>query len=168
MTSTDPVKSRTTNSHVGPKLSAWRRRTDGPLLVLAIGSLPLLLLDLKSARFAYHDRVFLNVVNIIVLIAFAIDYLVEFCVAEVRSQYLRREWTSALIVAAQAIALIPALAGVGALRVFRAGRLLRPTVVVARVFAIGGAGAQEGREILRRHAARFALALAGFSWLLHR
>ena len=33
--------------YMTPRLERWRRATDGPLLVLAIGSLPLLLLELK-------------------------------------------------------------------------------------------------------------------------
>ena len=144
-----------------PRLAAWRRRTDAPLLILAIGSLPMLLLDLKRHDLAYHDRVFLDIVNIVVLVAFAVDYGVELAVAGNRRKYVRREWTSALIVVAQALALAPALTAVGALRILRAGRAWRAIAVLGRVFAIGGAAAREGRDILRRHAARFALGLPG-------
>jgi hypothetical protein len=35
--------------YVTPRLAAWRRRTDAPLLILAIGSLPLLLLEVTRA-----------------------------------------------------------------------------------------------------------------------
>jgi voltage-gated potassium channel len=41
----------------------------------------------------------------------------------------------------------------------------RFVAVVFRVVAIGGASASEGRSILRRHAAGFALAVAGLTWL---
>ena len=140
-------------------------RTDGPLLVLAIGSLPLLLLDLKRGDLGYADQLFLDTVNAIVLIAFATDYIVELSLAADRWQYTLREWTSATIVLAQALALIPAVCGFGVLRVLRAGRVWRGIAVLARLIAIGGAGAREGREILRRHAARFALGLAGFTWV---
>jgi len=143
----------------------WRRATDGPLLVLAIGTLPLLLLELDRSDLAHSDRVFLDVTNIIVLVAFAVDYVVELSLASSRAQYVRREWTSLLIVIAQAIALIPAFAAVGALRALRAARAARAFAVTIRLVAIGGATAREGRGLLRRHAARFALGFAGFTWL---
>ena len=55
--------------YLSDRLVAWRMRTDGPLLVLAIGSLPLLLLDLKRGDLGYADQLFLDTVNAIVLIA---------------------------------------------------------------------------------------------------
>lgn len=97
--------------------------------------------------------------------AFAVDYIVELRLARPRSRYVRAEWTSLLIVVAQALALLPSLAGFGFSRVLRTGRAWRYVAVVARVFAIGGAAASEGRTILRRHAAGFALGLAGMTWL---
>ena len=63
-------------------LSRWRRVTDGPLLALAIGSLPLLLLELKRSELAYADRIALDVINLVVLVAFAIDYAVELTLAQ--------------------------------------------------------------------------------------
>lgn len=63
------------------------------------------------------------------------------------------------------LALFPALAGVGVLRVLRAGRAWRSIVVLGRVVAIGGAAAKEGRQVLRRHAAGFALGLAAMTWI---
>jgi voltage-gated potassium channel len=91
--------------------------------------------------------------------------LVELAVASNRRSYVRHEWTSLLIVLAQALALAPALAGLGALRVLRAGRAWRGIAVVVRVVTIGGGAAREGRSILRRHAAGFALGMAGFTWI---
>ncbi|MGE3448822.1 MAG: hypothetical protein AB7H92_14720 [Microbacteriaceae bacterium] len=68
------------------RLERWRRRTDAPLLVLAIGSLPLLLLELERGDFAPSDRLLLDVVNIVVLVAFAVDYSWSWpCRAVVRS-----------------------------------------------------------------------------------
>ena len=65
----------------------------------------------------------------------------------------------------QALAVIPVLAPFGFVRVFRAGRALRVVVVALRIFAVGGIAAREGRQVLRRHAAAFALGLAGFTWI---
>jgi len=111
------------------------------------------------------DRRFLDGVNIVVLVGFAADYIVELCLSTNRRRYLRSEWGSLLIVVAQAIALVPSLAAAGALRVLRAGRVWRSIALVARLVVIGGAAAKDGRALLRRHAAGFALGLAGFTWL---
>lgn len=153
------------DDYLTPRLQRWRSATDAPLLILAIGSLPLLLLEVARQGLSDGDRVFLDVINVVVLVAFALDYLVELGLAGRRRQYIVREWTSLLIVLAQALALIPALSAVGALRALRAGRAWRSIIVLARVAAIGGAAAREGRSILRRHAASFALGFAGLTWL---
>ena len=60
-----------------PGLVWWRRLTDAPLLILAVGSLPLLLLELARNDLTKADKTFLDVVNVIVLVAFAIDYIAE-------------------------------------------------------------------------------------------
>ena len=62
---------------ISPRLATWRRRTDLPLLLLTVGSLPLLLLEVVAHRLTQNDQRFITAVNIIVFIAFAIDYLVE-------------------------------------------------------------------------------------------
>jgi voltage-gated potassium channel len=152
-------------SYVTPGLERWRRATDVPLLILAIGSLPLLLLEIGRDELTVADRRFLDVMNVLVLVAFAVDYFVELAVAHPRRSFVRAEWTSALIVVAQALALAPALSGFGVLRVLRAARLGRFVAVFVRVVAIGGAAATEGRQILRRHAAAFALGMAGMTWI---
>ena len=84
----------------------------------------------------YGDRVLIHVVNITVLIAFATDYLVEFALASDRPVYLRSEYLSLLIVVAQALTLVPALAAFGVLRGLRAVRLIRLFAIVARAAAI--------------------------------
>ena len=148
-----------------PRLARWRRFTDAPLLILAIGSLPLLLLEPTRHDLAEGDRLFLDVVNVVVLVAFALDYVIEFALARPRRNFVRGEWTSLLVVVAQALALVPSLTGFGVLRILRAGRAWRAISVIARVAAISGAAAKEGRGILRRHAAGFALGVAGLTWL---
>ena len=101
-------------------LQRWRHYSDVPLLILAVGSLPLLLLELVRTDLTRGDRVFLDVVNAVVLVAFLVDYVVELWLARPRGRYVRAEWTSLLIVVAQALALAPGLTGIGALRVLRA------------------------------------------------
>lgn len=149
-------------SYGSDRMAKWGRRTDGPLLVLAIGSIPLLLVEVQQSDLSAADQTFLYLVNVFVLVAFAVDYIVELALASDRRAYIRHEWTSALIVVAQVFALLPSLEVFGFLRFARA---IRPLVVIARVLAIGGAAMQDGRGILRRHAARFALGLAAFTWV---
>lgn len=55
------------------RIDAWRERTDGPLLVVAIGSLPFLLMEFARPSLTLADHRVLDVVNMVVLIAFALD-----------------------------------------------------------------------------------------------
>lgn len=111
------------------------------------------------------DRIFLDVANAMVLVAFAVDYFVELALASNRGRFVRGEWSSLLIVVAQAIAILPGLTSFGVLRVLRGARLLRVVVTVARVLAIGGAMSHQGRQLLRKHAGSFALGAAGLTWI---
>lgn len=151
--------------YVTPGLARWRAATDAPLLVIGIGSLPILLLEFVRHDLTHADRVFLDVVNVVVLISFLTDYVVELVLARPRGEYVRKEWTSAVIVVAQALTLIPGLGGAGSLRVLRGARALRGLVGLMRALAIGGSVAKQGRSVLRRHAAGFALATAGLTWI---
>ncbi len=94
---------------------------------------------------------FLDIVNVVVLVAFAVDYVVEARLSRPTLSFIRSEWTSLVIVLAQTLALLPGLAGVGVFRVLRAGRVWRFLAVVAWLAAIGGAVAADGKQTLRRH-----------------
>ena len=102
-------------------LERWRAATDMPLLVLAVASLPILLLELARTELPYSDQLFLDIVNVVVLVAFAADYVVEFRLAKGKRNYMRGEWTNLFIVVSQVMALVPVLTGLGALRMLRAG-----------------------------------------------
>jgi len=134
-------------------------------LALAIGSLPLLALEFDRSALPPSDRTFLDVLNIVVLVAFATDYLVELSLCARRRSYVRYEWTSLLIVVAQAAAVLPGLAGFGVLRVLRGARVIRAAAVVLRLVAVGGAAAKEGRQALKKRAASLALGVAAMTWL---
>lgn len=146
-------------------LARWRAVTDVPLVVLAVGSLPLLLLELERHLLPRHDRVFLDVVNLVVLAVFTTDYLVELAVAEDRGRHLRTEWASLLIVLAQAVAFLPGLVGIAALRGLRGARVVRFGVVAMRLLAVGGAVSRRGPGLFRRHAASLALGVASLTWV---
>ena len=142
------------------RITTWRRWTDLPLLILAVGSLPLLLLELVSDRLTHSDRNFVFGVNIAVFIAFAISYVVEIFLSESRVKYAKSEWLSLLIVVAQLLALLPALGFFG---VLRGARALRVIVTLLRVVGIGVASRTKGREVLKKHAASMAFGSAGFT-----
>ncbi len=144
---------------------AWRRWTDIPLLIVAVGSLPFLLLEIEREQLLPSDQVLLNVINVIVLVCFAVDYVVGLALTNNRQRYVRQEWVSLLIVLAQALVFVPSLAGFGVLRVLRGARLVRVAAVTVRVLAIGGAARQRGREQLRREAGNVALGVAALTWL---
>jgi len=152
-------------SYFTPGLIRWRQLTDVPFLIVAVGSLPLLLLELRRGDLVYGDRIALDVVNIVVLVTFAVDYCAELFLSQNRRQYIRHEWTSLAIVVSQAISLLPFFIGGASAFGIAAARVLRVVAVVLRVSAIGGASAVEGRTILRKHAAGFALGLAGLTWI---
>ena len=141
-------------------LATWRRRTDIPLLLIAVGSLPLLLLEVVSDRLNPNDQNFITGVNVFVFVAFAIDYLVELCVTDNRKTYLKTQWASLLIVISQSLALLPALGFLGILRGVRA---LRIVGTLSRIIGIGAATKEQGRQFFKEKAASVAFGLAGFT-----
>lgn len=147
------------------RLERWRAATDAPLVALAVGTLPLLLLELERHQLPRHDRLFLDVIHAVVLVAFAVDYVVELVLAEDRGRHVRSEWTGLAIVLAQAIAIVPGLAGLATLRVLRGVKVLRLVATVLRLAAVGGVAARRGTGLLRRHAAALALGTAGMTWI---
>jgi voltage-gated potassium channel len=143
-------------------LATWRRRTDTPLTALALGSLPILLLEFVSDRLTDSDRFVITIVNVLVFGAFLVDYVVELSVARDRKSYIRREWTSLLIAVSQGLALLPALGALGVLRVVRG---LKPLIFFVRIVSIGSAEAHELKHTLKTKAASTALSIAGLVWI---
>ena len=133
-----------------------------PLLVLAIGSLPLLLLELVSERLSGTDKNFLFIVNVVVFVAFATDYFVELIICKQRTLYLKSEWSSLLIWVAQLLALLPVL---GVLGILRGARALRVISTISRIIGIGVSSRAEGKNLLKKHAASFAFGLSGVTWV---
>lgn len=143
-------------------LAKWRSKTDTPLTAIALGSLPILLLEFVSDRLSENDRFFISTVNVFVFAAFFVDYLVELSLAKERKNYVLHEWTSLLIVVSQGLALLPALGALGALRIVRA---LKPLLFFIRIISIGSAEAHELRRTLRTKAMSTALGVAGLVWI---
>ena len=151
---------RKTILEISPRLATWRRRTDLPLLLIAIGSLPLLLLEVVDDRLSKADQNFLTAINVLVFIAFAIDYVVELAVTYNRATYARTQWASLVIVFSQLLALLPALGFLGILRGVRA---LRVVGALSRVIGIGAASKEQGRKYFKEKAASVAFGMSAFT-----
>ena len=149
-----------TNADTSPRLATWRRWTDLPLLVIAVGSLPLLLLEIVADRLSNADQNFLIAVNVLVFIAFAIDYIVELAVTDNRAKYVRTQWASLLIVISQFLALLPAL---GFLGILRGARALRVVGTLSRVIGISAASKEQGRKFFKEKAASVAFGISGLT-----
>jgi len=147
------------------QLRRWRRWTDGPLLVIGIGSVPLLLLELIRNELTHADRVFLWVVNIVVATVFTIDYAVELRLAPHKASFIRSEKIGAAIVISSLIALVPAIAVVGGARLIRLTPALRAFAALLRLFGSGGLAAREGRRLVRQNTLRVALGITGMVWV---
>ena len=144
-------------------MDRWRKRTDTPLTIIAVGSLPILFLHFISDQLSSSDKTFVLIVDLIVLISFLIDYLVELFLSTSKMKYVKTEWLSAIVTIAQVIALLPALGLVG---IFRAARGFRVVITLARIFGIGASTMRKDRgRLLREKAASLAFGLAGFTWI---
>lgn len=144
-------------------LKEWRRRTDVPFLIVAIASIPFLLLELVSDRLPSSDTRLISIVNFVVLAVFTVDYVAEFRAASNKAEYAKHEWASLVIVISQVMAIVPSLMGFGFLRILR---VLRLGTIIARFFAIGEEVENSGRQVLRKHAASFAFGLAFMTWII--
>ena len=147
-------------TEISPRLATWRKWTETPLLILAIGSLPLLLLEFVAYRLPKNDRRFLFGVDLVVFLAFAINYIVEFSITYNKSKYVKSQWVSLLIVITQFLALFPAL---GLLGVFRGARALRVFGTVTRMLGIGVDTKGRGWNLFKERAITFVAGLSAFS-----
>jgi voltage-gated potassium channel len=145
----------------GEKVERWRKHTDTPLTIIAIGSLPVLFLHFVSDRLTSEDTRFILIVDLIVLTAFVFDYTVELALATNKNRYIKTEWLNAVVTITQAIALLPSFGVAG---IFRAARGLRVVLTLARILGIGASASQnDGRRLLKEKAASLAFGLAGLT-----
>jgi voltage-gated potassium channel len=150
--------------YITPRLARWKRVSDPLLLFLALGSVPVLLLEIDKASLPRGDQIFIDIVNIIVFAAFLVDYVVGLWLTSDRRAYARAEWLNLLIVVASAAAIAPDLGAFGSARALRGLRPLRAIVAVIRVLVAGGIAARDGRSMIRKNAVRFAMGTAGLTW----
>ena len=134
------------------------------LVFVAVGTLPLLLLEIDKPSLPRHDQIFINIVNVIVFGVFAIDYGVGLWLTNDRRAYVRAEWINLVIVLASAAAIVPDLGAFGSARALRGFQPLRGLIAITRVVCTGGLATQSGRAMVRRNAARYAMAIAFLTW----
>jgi voltage-gated potassium channel len=152
-------------TYVSDRLAAWRERTSGVMLVLAIGSVPILLLDFVLSELPAVDRYFVLSVNIVVLSAFLVDYLVSLSLATSQRAFIASEKLSLVIVIASAVALVPTVAWLGAIKLLRLAPVVRAVVVLLRLVSVGGVAAREARRTVKRRALRTGLVATFLVWL---
>lgn len=159
---TDP---KSEPADAGARLAAWKSRTGGLLFILAIGSVPILLLDFVIADLPQADRFFVLTVNLIVLVAFLVDYLVGLVLAPSKTAFIKSEKLSAVIVLASAVALVPTIAWLGSLKLLRLAPALRAGVVILRLLSAGGVAAREARRTAKTQALRTGLLTTLLVWI---
>ena len=109
----------------------WERRTDTPLLVLALLFIVVLALPIV-AHLSAGQRVAVDVINIAIWVVFVVDYLARLYLALRRWEFARTHVLDLVVIA------LPML------RPLRALRLLR----LARLASIGGMLQQRGQRTL--------------------
>lgn len=143
-----------------PELKSWRRWTDVPLVALAIGTLPIILLEVVLDRLSESDRLFVTLVDFVVLAAFAADFVVEIVLCKNRRLYLKREWLSPVNVLTQVLALVPILSALSALRALRG---LRVFAVAMQLLGLGGSARRTIRQLIHTRAASLAIGCSAFT-----
>ena len=122
------------------RLASYERRSEWPLLVLALAMVPLLVMPVLAELSSGAERAFFSA-DAVIWAVFTGDLSYRTYLAERRVAYLLRNWLDVLIV------VVPFLRPLRALRVIRA---LRLAILLAR----SGATA---RSILRRHGLDYVL-----------
>lgn len=151
--------------YMGPRLAAWRARTTGPLFVIAVGSVPFVLLEFVIGRLPEGDKVFVIIVDAVVLTVFLLDYLIGLYLATSKRSYIRHERLGAVIVLASALALVPAISWFASLRLLRLAPVLRASISVLRLISVGGIAARTGRQLIRRNLLRTTVSATVLLWI---
>lgn len=101
-------------------LRRWEKRTDTPLLILALAFLAVLLLPAVSSL-SQGQRAILNVLSAAIWVAFTVDYLVRLYLSQARWSYVRAHPLDLLVIV---LPLLRPLRAVRLLRLLRIGAVL--------------------------------------------
>jgi voltage-gated potassium channel len=152
-------------SYVGPALAKWQERSSPFIVLLAVFSVPIILLEFAASDLPQGDLTFIIVANVLILTGFSVDYFVGLAKSEHRLAYIRGEWLMGLLVVVSVVTLIPGLSSIGSLRLARLARLGPAFAGIVRLFAAGSTGARRARVMVRKKAFKTAVAAALVTWL---
>lgn len=151
--------------YVGEKLKVWRSKTGTVLFVLAVGSVPILLLDFARNDLTSSDRTFVSIFNIVVLVIFVVDYVTGLVLSTSKRGFIVHERLSGLVVVASVLALVPAVSWLGSLKLLRLVPVLRGSFGLFSLVAAGGAAALEARRIIKERALKAGLLTTFLVWI---
>lgn len=146
-------------------LIARLRPSSGLLLLAAVGSVPILLLEFAAADLPRGDQMFIRSVNVVVLALFIIDYVAGLVGAASKGEFVRSEKLGLLVVIASALSLVPSVAWLGSLKVLRLAPAVRAGVVLLRLISAGGVAAREARRTAKKRALATGLAATFLVWI---
>lgn len=63
-------------SYVGPALAKWQARSSPAIVLLAVFSVPIILLEFVAGDLPQSDLIFIIAANLVILSGFAVDYFV--------------------------------------------------------------------------------------------
>ncbi len=127
----------------------WRRRFEGPMLLVAALVIPTLLLDQPNVHGVWHTVG--GVLNWFTWSAFVVELVVMLRVSPSRWAYIKRNPIDAIVVVLTAPFLTALFQGARLIRLFRVTRLMRLEPLVTWMFREGGlryAGAFAGLVVL--------------------
>ncbi len=139
-------------SYVGPALAKWQARSSPFIVLLAVFSVPIILLEFVAGDLPQSNLIFIIAANLVILSGFAVDYFVGLAKSADRMAYIRGEWLMGLLVVVSVNTLIPGLTAIGSLRLARLARLFPAFAGVVRLFAAGTTGARRARAMVRQRA----------------
>lgn len=143
----------------------WRRPPSGILLLAAVGSVPILLLEFAASDLPRGDQLFIRSVNLAVLALFMIDYVLGLAVAVNKGEFVRSEKIGLIVVVASLLSLVPSVAWLGSLKILRLAPAVRAGVVLLRLASAGGVAAREARRTAKRRALSTGLAATFLVWI---
>lgn len=144
---------------------ARMRPSSGLLLLAAVGSVPLLLLEFAASDLPRGDQLFIRSVNVVVLGLFLIDYVSGLLSATSKARFVRNEKLGLLVVIASVVSLVPSVAWLGSLKVLRLAPAVRAGVVLLRLLSAGGVAAREARRTAKKRALATGLAATFLVWI---
>lgn len=132
------------NAQAKARFDRIERATDLPMAILALATVPALILEESAQSAAVREIAF--ALNWIVWLSFCAEFLGKLAFAPARREFVRKSWFDLLIIVLSPPFLVPdAFQGARAVRVVRALRMLR----FVRAAAVAAIGLKEAGEAFR-------------------